>query len=105
MSRYKSYGYNGRRRGSKVFWIFLAIILFGAIYYPFYGKDLRFEIGTLVSEVFNTIGALLIIIGIILTLIAFFQAFSKVPRSALKAIRNEFIAIIIFISGHFLTAI
>ena len=96
MSRYKSYGYNGRRRGSKVFWIFIAIILFGAIYYPFYGKNLQHQIGILVLRVFSTVGLLLIIIGFLL------MGIGVLMVSAQKGLKNFFIGLLIMVSGFYL---
>ena len=96
MSRYKSYGYNGRRRGSKVFWIFIAIILFGAIYYPFYGKNLQYQIGILVLRVFSTVGLLLIIIGFLL------MGIGVLMVSAQKSLKNFLIGLLIMVSGFYL---
>jgi len=66
MSRRHYYGYNRGRQGSKVFWIFLGIVAFAAIYFPFFGGNLRYQIGTFVSQIFQTIGIYLFIGGVVL---------------------------------------
>lgn len=67
MSRRRdSYGFNRSRRGSTVFWIFFGIIAFAAIYFPFFGGNLRSQIGNFTTGIFSKIGLLLFFGGLIL---------------------------------------
>lgn len=76
MSRRNYYGYNRGRRGSVVFWIFFGIVSFAAIYFPFFGGNLRYLIGDFVSGIFAKIGSFLFFGGLILLGIGFIRMFT-----------------------------
>lgn len=76
MSRRDYYGYHRGRRGSKVFWVFFGIVAFAAIYFPFFGGNLRYQIGSFVSGIFEQIGTFLFYGGLILLGIGFIRMFT-----------------------------
>ena len=62
--RYDNYGgKREKKRGSHIFWVFMGIIVFAAIFYPFFGGDLRYEIGFVVSDFLKSAGLLLVSLG------------------------------------------
>lgn len=75
MGKYNSFGYSQRSRGSKVFWIILGIVAFAAIYFPFFGGNLRYVVGSGVGSVFTQYGAIigkyLLIVGLLMFLFGF----------------------------------
>lgn len=64
MSRRDYYGYRRGRRGSIVFWIFLGIVAFAAIYFPFFGGNSKYQVGSYVSGIFHNLGLCLFIGGL-----------------------------------------
>ena len=62
------------RGGKWIYWTFFGIIVFIAIYIPFFGTNLRFQASYLFSKVFSVIGTLSMVIG---GLMAFF-GFAKI---------------------------
>ena len=51
------------RNHNKVAWIFAGILGFVAIYIPFFGADLRYQTGTVLKLVFNSIGTVCLTFG------------------------------------------
>ncbi len=76
MSRRDYYSFQRGRRGSKVFWIFFGIVAFAAIYFPFFGGNLKYQIGNAVSGIFDQIGRFLFFGGLILLGIGFLRMFT-----------------------------
>ena len=66
MSDYDSFGYTQQKRGSKVFWIITGIIAFAAIYFPFFGGNLRYTIGSRVDYILIQVGKYLFIAGLLM---------------------------------------
>jgi len=66
-----TYGMMEKRAGGGkwIYWTFFGIILFVAVYLPFFGTNLRFHSSYLFSKVFSIIGTLSMFIG---GLMAFF---------------------------------
>ena len=52
-----------RRSPNKVFLAFLGILVFIAIYVPFFGSNLQYQTGTTFKYIFNMIGNLFLILG------------------------------------------
>lgn len=77
MSRKDYYGFNKSRRGSTVFWIFFGIIVFAALYFPLFGGNLKYLIGSYVTGIFEKIGAILYVAGLFLMVIPVFFIRSK----------------------------
>ena len=98
MSRRDYYGYHRERRGSKVFWAFFGIVAFAAIYFPFFGGALRYQIGDFVSGIFTKIGSFLLFGGLILLGIGFIRMFT----GSLKGVKLALLGIIlIWVSLNF----
>ena len=51
------------KRHSKIAWIFAGILLFIAVYVPFFGTDLRYQTGTVLKLIFNYIGTVCLVFG------------------------------------------
>lgn len=98
MSRRDYYGYQKGKRGSKVFWIFFGIVAFVAIYFPFFGGNLRYQIGNFVSGIFDQVGLFLLFGGLILLGIGFIKMFT----GSLKGIKLALLGVIlIWVSLNF----
>ena len=92
MSRRRdSYGFNRGRRGSTVFWIFFGIIAFAAIYFPFFGGNLRYQIGSFTTGIFDKIGLIFLIGGMILVGIGLIRIFT----GKLKGIKIGLLGVIL----------
>ncbi len=52
-----------RRSPNKVFLAFLGILVFIAIYVPFFGSNLQYQTGTTFKYIFNNIGNLCLMLG------------------------------------------
>ena len=54
----------GERRNSRtIVFIFLGIIVFIFVFFPFYGINLRYQVGSVFSKIFDTIGMICLLIG------------------------------------------
>ena len=65
-------GYNQKRRGSKVLWIFIGIISFGIVFFPFFGSTLAYQVREAYS-LLRGAGCFLIFAGIFLTCFGLFR--------------------------------
>ena len=52
-----------KRSPNKVFLAFLGILVFIAVYVPFFGSNLQYQTGTIFKFIFNTIGTLCLVLG------------------------------------------
>lgn len=91
MSRRDYYGYQRGRRGSKVFWVFFGIVAFAAIYFPFFGGNLRYQIGNFVSDLFEKIGTFILYGGLMLLGFGFFRMFT----GSLKGVKVALLGVIL----------
>ena len=57
----------GKRHSRKVHWIFIAIVLFIAIFMPIYGTTLRYEVSSILRFTFSAIGELCLSLGAVIT--------------------------------------
>lgn len=57
--------YNQKRRGSKVFWIFICIIAFAFIFFPFFGNTLAYQVRSAYSSLRGA-GWLLLFAGVLM---------------------------------------
>jgi hypothetical protein len=64
-----------RERHHRVVVIFIAILAFIAIFVPIFGTTLRYQTSHLFQEIFNTIGSLAKLAGIILATFGFISIF------------------------------
>lgn len=96
MSRYDGYSYNRGKRGSNVFWIFVGILAFCAIYFPFFGANLRYKVGNSVGNVLTQVGGYIILFGFILIIIGIVQLIGK---SGLKSFRPMIIGVFLIAVG------
>lgn len=102
MSRRDYYGVKRGRRGSTVFWIFFGIVAFAAIYFPFFGGNLRYQIGSTVSSIFSKIGSFLLFGGLILLSIGLIRIFTggfKGIKTAVLGVMLIWVAITFFEPG------
>ncbi len=95
MSRFDNYGYSRGRRGSTVLWIFVGIVAFTTLFYPFFGGNLRYGIGNFISGIFFAIGRVLFIGGIFLLMIGFVA----ILFSGLKGIKIALLGLFLMILG------
>ncbi|MHA1294546.1 MAG: hypothetical protein ACTSQJ_18045 [Promethearchaeota archaeon] len=65
MENQEEYIIIGKRKNSRrfIFWFFFGIITFIAIYFPFFGGNLRFSVGSSLSAVFHILGKISFSIG------------------------------------------
>ncbi|MFX0136067.1 MAG: hypothetical protein ACFFDN_20675 [Candidatus Hodarchaeota archaeon] len=96
MSRYDGYSYNRGKRGSNVFWIFVGILAFCAIYFPFFGANLRYQVGNSVGNVLTQVGGYIILFGFILIIIGIVQLIGK---SGLKSFRTMIFGVALLAIG------
>ena len=66
-----------RRSPNKVFLAFLGILVFIAIYVPFFGSNLQYQTGTTFKYIFNMIGNLFLILGWASLIINILKVFGK----------------------------
>ncbi|MFX1398314.1 MAG: hypothetical protein ACFFAS_14885 [Promethearchaeota archaeon] len=59
-----------------VYWIFIALIAFIAIYMPFFGSNLRYQTSSILKTVFSTIGTISIVVGGIACIFGVIDIFS-----------------------------
>ncbi len=56
----------GKNKSNYIFWVFLIIIGFVAIYYPLFGSDLRFTADRYFSSIFRAVGIVCYTIGVLM---------------------------------------
>ncbi|MHA1491992.1 MAG: hypothetical protein ACTSRI_20350 [Promethearchaeota archaeon] len=68
MSRNKNEHYTLERRSDfkGAFWIIFGIIAFIAVYMPFFAPNLRYQVGSVFSSIFNFIGGSCLFLGVLL---------------------------------------
>ena len=66
-----------RRSPNKVFLAFLGILVFIAVYVPFFGSNLQYQTGTIFKFIFNTIGNLFLMLGGASLIINILKVFGK----------------------------
>jgi len=66
-----------RRSPSKVFLAFIGILVFIAVYVPFFGSNLQYQTGTIFKFIFNTIGTLCLVLGMTSFIINILKIFLK----------------------------
>ena len=81
MSRKNNYGFQGYpkqgRKGNMIFWVFFGILAFACIYFPFFGQNLRYQVGNFVSDIFSQMGYYIFMGGSFCMAFAFLSALSK----------------------------
>jgi hypothetical protein len=66
-----------KRSPNKVFLAFIGILVFIAIYVPFFGSNLQYQTGTIFKYIFNTIGTLFLVLGTTGFIINILKVFGK----------------------------
>ena len=66
-----------------VYWVLFGIVFFLVIYFPIFGNNLRYEIGTILRFIFNSIGNILVFFGLIFILLGVLSFFNLNPGKAL----------------------
>ena len=61
-----SRGFRNKKGGSSILWVFFGIIGFLAIFFPFFGGNLRYTTGTHLSRIFTLAGTVCSTLGIII---------------------------------------
>jgi choline-glycine betaine transporter len=69
-----------------VFLVFLGIILFITLYYPFMGQTLRYDFGRVFSYIFDVAGTACLYFGMIFLMLGILNFFGKRPLSGLGMI-------------------
>ena len=69
-----------RRSPNKAFLAFIGILVFIAVYVPFFGSNLQHQTGTIFKFIFNTIGTLCLVLGITSFIINILLIFLKKIR-------------------------
>ena len=66
-----------KRKPNKVFLAFIGILVFIAVYVPFFGSNLQYQTGTTFKYIFNMIGNLFLILGSASLIINILKVFGK----------------------------
>jgi len=88
------------KKSKAIFWMFFGIIGFIAIYFPFFGPNLRYKTGSYISNTFNTLGTILVTIGALMMIWGLFTLFCGRAGGGVKMMLLGFV--ILFIGGWFL---
>ena len=83
-----------------VFWVFFGIIGFLAIYFPFFGPNLRFQTGMMLSKVFTTVGTVLVTLGALMFIWGLLSLFCGRTSSGVKVMLLGFV--MMFLGGYFI---
>ena len=98
MRRYNDRGHDGGRKGSAAFWIFVAILAFPTLFYPFFGGTFRYQVGTVVDAILTKAGQILFVLGVLLLI---WGIFSLLCHGGLKALRPMIIGfLLIVLAGY-----
>lgn len=87
------------RNHSKLAWIFAGILGFVAIYVPFFGTNLRYQTGTVLKLIFNSIGTICLTFGPLL--IAY--GVIKIVFTKKLSVGSIFFGVLLLWIGCFLT--
>jgi len=66
-----------KRSPNKVFLAFIGILVFIAVYVPFFGSNLQYQTGTTFKYIFNNIGNLCLMLGSAGLIISILKVFAK----------------------------
>ena len=75
MKREKYYLLKPQRNSKWTIYIFIGIIIFVVIYFPFFAVNLRYQIGATFSKIFDQIGMVCLTIGGAMTMISVLSLF------------------------------
>lgn len=76
--------YEKRKGTSKVTWIIIGIIVLIAFYLPFYGHNLRSNIGYEINSTLESIGSVLYFVGIFMIVIGVIRIFTGSSGGGIK---------------------
>ena len=97
MERYRNYGY---RRSILTFAI-IGITIFIFVYFPFFATNLRYTVGSLLRKVFDTIGSVCIVAGVLYLSVALFELYSRGHNWTKKVL----VGVVLLYVGCWLTGI
>ena len=98
MRRYDDREHGGGKRGSTAFWIFVAILAFPTLFYPFFGGTFKYQIGSMVDIILTKAGQVLFVAGVLLMI---WGIFSLLCRGGLRALRPMIIGfLLIVLAGY-----
>ncbi len=63
--------------GKWIYWMFFTILIFIAIYIPFFGSNLRYQTSYIFSQIFNILGTFSLTIGGLMVFFGFTGIFTK----------------------------
>ena len=75
MKREKYYLLKPERNSKWTIYIFIGIIIFVVIYFPFFAVNLRYQVGATFSKIFDYIGGVCLTVGSAMTLISVLSLF------------------------------
>ena len=101
MRNKEQYYYVEQSKGKRsfAFWAFIGIILFIAVYMPFFGMNLRYKLGNLFDFIFNFIGTISLLAGFFY----FIMGVVKFFTGGRRFISNIAIGLILLWIGSWLT--
>lgn len=71
------YLYDERRRSKGIMYIFFGIFVFVLLFFPFFGLNLRYQVGLIFTEIFDAIGMICLTIGGATLLISIVSIFTR----------------------------
>lgn len=89
------------KKSKVVFWVFFGIIAFLAIWFPFFGPDLRFKTSATLSKAFTSVGTILVTFGVIMFMWGMLSLFCGRTSAGVKVMVLG--AVLIFLGGYFIT--
>ena len=76
VAKVKYYLPDQRKTSRATMYIFFGILTFILVFFPFYGINLRYQVGFVFSKIFDTIGMISLMVGGVMTLISFLSVFT-----------------------------
>ena len=91
-------GFRNKKRGSSILWVFFGVIGFIAIYFPLFGSNLRFTVGTFFSQAFRTLGTICLTLGVLIMVWGFL---TLICTRSMKAISFMLLGFFLMLLGSF----
>ena len=84
-------------------WFFYAIfgvMVFLAIYFPFFAPNLRYSVGSLFSQIFSVVGTFCVFFGVLFMVFGILSIFLRRPYKGIQLLCLGFI--LIYLAGYFI---
>ncbi len=91
-------GFRNKKKGNSILWIFFGVIGFITIYFPLFGSNLRFTVGTFFSQAFTTLGTICLTLGLIIMVWGFLMLLCA---RSMKAISVMLVGFFLMLLGSF----